>query len=335
MSENPAPSYKEALAAVSDVLHRYDRFILAGHVDPDPDSICSLLALEWALTEMGKVAVAVSPDQPPPTLKFLPRQERIRRPHEVDPRDWQVLIVIDCDLPRSGAAAAWADQVELVVNIDHHVTNSATAPVLLLNTEAAAAGEIIYHLIQELGLSLPEETAILLYTAILTDTGSFRFSNTNARVLRIAADLVDKGADPAVIASEMYDTRPWSYMQMLRRVLATLDCSADGRIAWIILGEADLLEAGMRQEESEGLIQFPRMIQGVEVAILFREVGPREVRVSFRSRNKVDVSRLAQSFGGGGHARAAGCTIKLPLAAACREVLTKTEAFLAEAAAGR
>ncbi len=321
--------YLAQLPVVARLLQANDRYLLACHIDPDPDCIGSMLALDWALRSLGKRSLPVSPDPLLPQWRFFPGQERVRFPREVAPEDWDVLVAVDCEVGRTGPVAEWAQRASLVVNIDHHVTNPGEAQVMLLNAEAAATAEIINDLIKQLGLQLAREPAILLYAALMADTGAFRFNNTNARVLRLAAELVEKGAPPDVIAREIYDTRSWAYVQLLRRVLGTLERGAGGRSAWATLSADDLAAEGVRKEESEGLIQFPRMIEGVEVAMLFREIGPEEVRISFRSRSVVDVSRLAQEFGGGGHAQAAGCTVHLPLAAARELVIRRVEEIIA------
>lgn len=316
-------AYRAQLQAAAAVLKKEDHFLLTCHVDPDPDCIGSMLALDWAIRSMGKQSLPVSPDPLLPQWQFFPWQDRVRAPQQVDTDDWEILVVVDCEANRTGPMAVWAKSARLVINIDHHVTNPKQADVMLLNTDAAATAELVYDLIGELGLNLTPPVATLLYAALMADTGAFRFSNTNARVLRLAANLVEKGATPDVIAREIYDTRSWAYVQLLRRVLATLELGCNGQAAWATLSALDMAAAGVQKDESEGMIQFPRMIQGVEVAMLFREIGPQEVRVSFRSRAWVDVSRLAQEFGGGGHARAAGCTISLPLASARQMVIER------------
>jgi phosphoesterase RecJ-like protein len=226
--------------------------------------------------------------------------------------------------------AAWADTAALLINIDHHVTNPGTAAVQLLDPKAAATGEIIYDLLQELQLEPDTAVATLLYAAIMSDTGSFRFSNTNARVLEIAAYLVRSGASPPLVARELYEKHTWGYMKALQSVLQTLNRSEDGRVAWLSVTADTLARHGVRQDESEGLVQYPRMIEGVEVAVVFREIGSEEVRVGFRSKGCFDVSRVAREFGGGGHPRASGCTLHRPLERVRGCVLTRISELLAQ-----
>lgn len=317
-----------SVAAVANALRLGDRFLLIGHVDPDPDCIGSLLALDWALTKLGKKSCPVAPDPVQPTWRFLPGFSRLHLPQEIDPAEWRCLVVVDCELSRIGSVAANADQFAQIINIDHHLTNPQTAPVRLVDPGAAASGELIYQVIDALGVPLDADAATLLYTAIMADTGAFRFSNTSARTLHIAAELVGLGAQPDAIARHIYETHSWGYLQLLQRVLATLDRSADGKVAWITVTADMLAQEGVRKDETEGLVQYPRMVSGVEIALVFREIGPQEVRVGFRSRERVDVSRLAREFGGGGHAKAAGCTIRLPLNQARAAVVMRAQQVL-------
>jgi phosphoesterase RecJ-like protein len=317
------PSLVEQQEAVVRALRSGDRFLLTGHVDPDLDCLGSVLTLDWALRHMGKVSIPFSPDPLAPGWSFLPGSERVRLPGQVNQDEWDILVAIDCDVGRTGPAAEWAKTASGIINIDHHATNPADVQVLLLDPNAAATGQLIHGLVAALGLKLDVSAATLLYAAIVSDTGSFRFSNTSAEVLEVAADLVKHGADPGFIAARLYEAHTWGYIQVLRQVLQTLQQSDDGKVAWATLGAGVLEEYGVSKGESEGLVQYPRMIDGVEVALVFRELGPQETRVSLRSKGPVDVSLLAQEFGGGGHSRASGCTLYLPLADARRRVLAR------------
>lgn len=316
-----------AYRRIVEALSSGDRFLIACHVDPDPDCIGSLLALDWLLERLGKRSQPLSHDGILPQWRFLPRIERIASPREPaawSEETWDALVVVDCEVSRTGSAAAWADRVERVINIDHHVTNPGTGHINLVVPDAAATGAVVYRLIREAGAELDADVATLLYAAIMSDTGSFRFSNTTAETFEIAADLVRHGAQPDVISREIYETRSWEYVRLLGRVLETLQRSPDGSVAWIVLSQEMIREEGARQDESEGFIQYPRMVDGVEVALFFRETESGAVRVGFRSKERVDVSRLAQEFGGGGHPRAAGCTVEGPLEDAVARVVART-----------
>lgn len=307
-------------------IERWDSFLISCHVDPDPDCIGSMLALDWLFEKLGKRSQPLSHDPILPQWRFLPRILRIESPSQsraAQTGDWDALIAVDCELQRTGDAAALAGRVREVVNIDHHVTNPGSGHVNWVRTDAAAAGEIVFDLIQAVGPPLDADVSTLLYAAIMADTGSFRFGNTSARVFEIASHLVRLGARPDIISREIYDTRSWSYVKLLGRVLESLRRSPDGKVAWIRLTRRMIREEGAREDESEGFIQYPRMIDGVEVAIIFRELDDGRIRVGFRSRERVDVSALAQEFGGGGHARASGCTLAGDLADVERRVVER------------
>lgn len=312
---------------VLDGLAAHDRFLIACHVDPDPDCVGTMLTLDWLLEKKGKISAPLSHDPMLPQWRFLPRVERVtraRESHDWKSDDWDALIVVDCEVERTGDAAVWAERVGTVINIDHHVTNTGTGSINLIRPQAAAAGEILYEIVDAAGVPLDRHAATLLFAAIMADTGSFRFGNTTSEVFAVASRLVKAGAEPDIISREIYDTRSWSYVRLLARSLETLGRSEDGRVAWISLTNQMLREERARRDETEGLIQYPRMIDGVEVAIIFRELDESDdVRVSFRSRERVDVSALAQEFGGGGHERAAGCTVRGPLKAAQDRVIAR------------
>ena len=322
MRADPGVDLRRRLSAVAEVLRRHDDFAVMGHVDPDLDSVGSVLALTAALQLLGKRAVAVSPDAPPAAWSFLPGFDRLRV-GEAAPFSVQVAVVVDTEVTEKRLGRAWplARAAQLRVNLDHHDTNPASAEVAVVEPSAAATGEIVYHLVRELEVPLAAEVAVPLYAAILTDTGSFRFSNTRAETFRIAAALVEAGVDPAEVASRVYDTRPWAYMRLLGQLLAGMRRTEDGRVAWMELTREMAEGSGLSGGELEGLVQYPRMVDGVEVALLFKEMGPRQTRVSLRSQRYVDVAALARQFGGGGHLRSAGCTVPLPLQEAVQQVV--------------
>ena len=317
------------LRKVTEVLREGDRFLVAGHIAPDFDCVGSVLAVDWALRQLGKTSVPVVAGPVSPKWDFLPHRHRLRPLETVRRHEWDNIVVVDGDLGRAGLAAEWIQTARSVVNIDHHPTNSSGPEAnLLLVPEASATGELIYDLIVYLGLSFDAEVATLLYTAIVSDTGSFRYNNTTERALRLAADLVKLGAKPAHVAEHLYQQRSWSYVEFLKRALQTLERSEDGQAAWLTLSYDLLSETTAYPEETEGIIQYAQMIAGVELAVVFRETEPGEVRVSFRSRSRFDVSALAREFGGGGHVRAAGCRLRLPLEQARQAVLARVAEIL-------
>jgi phosphoesterase RecJ-like protein len=318
----------DKLSELMPVLKTRDHFLVVGHVDPDADCVGSMLALTWALRQLGKRCDPISSDPIPGNCSFLPGAKDILRANDVDPDDYQVLVVVDCEPNRTGLVASWNSRFDCIINIDHHITNVSTAPFVWVDPVAAATGELIYSLISRLGLTLSQDAADMLYTAIAGDTGFFRFNNTTKRVMHIAAELIGCGVKPDIISRHLNETHSWAYMQLIRQVLGTLERTPDGRVSWIHISSDMLAAAGMQWSETDSLVQYPRMLAGIEVALILREIWPNEIRVGLRSQSYVDVSKIAGVFGGGGHQRAAGCTIHLPYKEALAALLKVIEAAL-------
>ncbi|HKB26560.1 MAG TPA: bifunctional oligoribonuclease/PAP phosphatase NrnA [Methylomirabilota bacterium] len=302
------------------------RALMLGHVHPDADVLGTLLALGLALEGRGWSVAYGGPHPAPGALGFLPGIERYRRLGEVG-GPFDVAVLTDC--PNAERTEGLIDQARraarLTVNIDHHPDNRRYADVNWLDVEAAATGEMVYELLDTLGAPLTPAIATNLFTAIHTDTGSFRYSNVTARTFRIAAALVAAGADPAFVASSLYERRAPDALRWLGESLARVEVSDGGRLAWLALPADAVPETFVQAEE---LVNYPRSIATVRVACLFRELGG-DVKVSLRGKGDVDVQRIAAQFGGGGHRNAAGCTVPGPLADAQRAVLTAVRAALA------
>ncbi len=315
-------------AAALDCLRRGQRFALMLHVRPDGDSIGSSLALGLALRRLGKTAVLVRADDLPANLLFLPGIEEFVHYSEVG-GEFDAAVFLDCgDLDRIGPAKILVERARRLVNIDHHPSNQRFGDVNVIEPRAAAAGEVAHALIRELGVSLDFPIACALYVALITDTGSFRYENTSAATHEIAAELLRAGVKPAEVARAVWEDRSLSSLRLLQAALAALEVSGDGRLAWTTLTREDFQRAGAHSLESEGIVNYPRTLRGVEIAALFLEEAPGEVKVSLRSNRRVDVSLIASHFGGGGHARAAGCTIRAPLAEARELVLARAREAL-------
>lgn len=322
-----------SLAAVVSALKHHESFLVTSHVHPDGDAVGSVLAMGWVLRRLGKKVRLVLPERVPAAYAFLPGQELIVTPDEVAPGaagDPTVGVVVDCsDLDRLGSVRDLLPAGSLVVNLDHHLQNEFPKPKYV-RTEAVATGELLYELIAELSLDLDCETATCIYTALLTDTGSFRFANTTAETLRIASELLTYGVSPSCVAEQVYDVKPLNSVRLLAEVLATLQVSPCGQVAWLEMDEAMLDRHGVDASETEGVVNYARTIAGVKIGALFRGVGPSRTRVSWRSRPGYDVSRLAGLFGGGGHANAAGCDIPYPLKEAVQAGVTAALAAVRE-----
>lgn len=316
----------DPMVRAAEALRAGSRVLLACHVNPDGDTMGSALALGLALRRAGKDVTLVSPDEVPLPYRFLPGSDGFL--NAVPEGDHDVSVALDCDgLNRLGPAAPGVRRAACVIEVDHHTGNDRFGDIVVVDPTAAATGEIIFALLRLLALPILPDVATNLYVALLTDTGSFRFANTTARSLRIAAELVDCGADPFRIADHVYETRSYPATLLLGRALASIGLSQDGRIAWGRLTARDFEEVGATDAETEGIVNHLRAIAGVRVAVLFREVNGK-VRVSLRSREPVDVAAVARVFGGGGHRVAAGCTLPTPLAQAERRVLDEVRKAL-------
>jgi phosphoesterase RecJ-like protein len=312
-----------SLRRVAEMLAAANRIVITAHIHPDGDSLGSMLALYAPLAAMGKQVLLLLDDDVPAVYGFLPGADLIARP--AGKTAAELLVVLDAsDADRIAGVAECVGAPML--NIDHHISNTKFADYWYIDSQAAATGEIILDLLHMMKIEVTADMAVNLFTAIATDCGFFRYANTSAATLRHAADLIDRGAEPHVIAEQL-ETKPLSSIMTLRSVLGSLEIHAGGRIAAVTV-EPETGENGA--ETTEGYINYPRNIEGVEIAVMFKPVDDSATRVSFRSR-RCDVSRLALAFGGGGHARAAGCTVGSGLADAKEQILRAAERLLAEA----
>lgn len=282
--------------------------LLLGHANPDGDQLGSLIGLGMGLAGAGWRVTMAGPHPVPEPLRFLPGSERFE--HWTAPRGpFEVVIVCDCPDPeRTGGLLEGArGSATAVVNIDHHPDNAGYGSVNWIDVGASATGEMVFDLMETLGLKITREVATNLFAAIHTDTGSFRYANASAKAFRTAAELVARGADPALVAAHLYETRSRESLALLGRLLAKVEVSADGRVAWLALEEGSVPEAFVQAED---LVGYPRSIQTVKVAVLLRETGHGRVKVSLRGKGEVAVNAIAARFGGGGHANAAGCVVE-------------------------
>ena len=305
----------EALALLGG---RGGRALMLGHVHPDADVLGTLLALGLGLESRGWQVVYGGPHPAPAILGFLPGVERYRVLDTLD-GSFDVAVLTDC--PNPDRTEGLIDQARRasrrIVNIDHHPDNRRYGHVNWVDPRAAATGELVYELLLALGLTVSPGMAIDLFTAIHTDTGSFRYSNVTPDTFRIAAALVEAGADPALVSNHLYEHRAPGALRSLAEVLARVQVSKDGRVAWISLPGGSVSEDFV---EAEDLVTYPRSLGSVQVACLFRERDGR-VKVSLRSKGEADVQAIAAKFGGGGHRNAAGCSVEGSLEGATRDVL--------------
>jgi phosphoesterase RecJ-like protein len=317
------------LARAAAALGAAPSVAVVSHVNPEGDAIGSVLAAVLALRGAGKRTGAFNADPAPPGLQHLPGVAELRREVPRD-RPFACYLVLDtADLPRTGGLLDGRPRDAVVLNVDHHPGNTRFGDVNWVEPGASSAGEMVYRLLREMALPILPDVAANLYAAILTDTGGFRYGNTTAESLRVAAELVTAGAVPETIAQGLVANRDPREWRLLSEVLAGLTVTAGGRVAWIEVTAAARQRAGVGLEVTEDFIQYPRNLAGVRLAVAFKEISADEVRVSLRSYGEVDAARLAGAFGGGGHRNAAGCTVRDGLAAAKAQVLAAAEALWA------
>jgi bifunctional oligoribonuclease and PAP phosphatase NrnA len=297
-----------SLREISAELRKSGPTLLTTHIMPDGDSIGSLLGLGLSLRAAGCDVTMFSADDVPARYTFLEGSRQIKT-QALPAAAYSRVVVLDCS-DHLRIRPIW-DKVKdkYIINIDHHPTNDLFGTMNYVDSAAGATGEIVYFLLQEMGLNLTPDVAAALYVAIATDTGSFKFENTTPRTHRISAALLEAGVKPQDISPQVFDLRSREAIFILRAALASLEFSQDGKVAWMVLNEEDMQESGAKDEHLEGAVNFAKNIEGVEVGLLFRAKDDGTVKVGLRSHN-MDVGSVAQSLGGGGHARAAGCSLE-------------------------
>ena len=324
------------LKAIADALRRHDRFLVVTHENPDGDALGSLLAATLALRQLGKDAVMYLAGRTPLPREyaFMPLGELVREP-PADAAD-RVLLAVDCAKEdRIGDEAALA-RAPLVLDIDHHHDNTRFGDLNLIVADASSTGEVLRDVFAELGVDLTPELAEPLYIALVTDTGRFQYANTTPKALRLAAELVDAGADIHAVFQEVYESVEFAKLKLLARALDRAEVLEGGRIVVSHLLRSDFTEVGASEPYSEGIIDYLRMVEGAELAALIREQlndGADAHKGSLRSSiDELDVSAIARRFGGGGHRQAAGFSTDLSLPEIVEQI---RDGFLAQRAASR
>ncbi len=302
--------------------------LLSVHKNPDGDALGSQLALMRILEQAGKTVHAHNLDPVPDIYQFLPGRERITSGGSVT-GSYDALVVLDAEPPRTGLFSG-VYPARVLINIDHHITNPREWPLTWLEPEATATGEMIYVLANAMQAAIDRETALLLYTSIFTDTGSFRYTNTTPESMRIAAELVEKGADPWLVTENVYESYAYRRIKLLGLVLVGLERSADGRIAWVVVTDEMYRQTGTSAQDTDNFVNYVRSVKGVEIAMLFRQTGATQYKISLRSKGRVDLSGMAQSLGGGGHKNASGGVLDGSFEDVKKKVLTAAERILRE-----
>lgn len=306
----------DPVAAILAVLRQGERFLVCSHSRPDGDALGSMLAMGMLLTQMGKRADLVSADRIPTIYRSLPGAADIRTALRVH-GPYDAVILLECD--DIGRAKLRGLDRFFLINIDHHVSGRPYANLNWIDCAAASVGELVHRLVKAAGATVTPEMATCLYTTVLTDTGGFCYGATKASTFELARELVVAGADPISIAQEVCFSTATSKILLLGAALSNL--TREGRIAWLFVTHQDMVRTCAAEEDCEGIVNFALCISGVEAAVFLRELPDRRLRLSLRSKGKINVAATAEKLGGGGHETAAGCTLEGPLPRALESIL--------------
>lgn len=310
------------LADIALAIDHAEHVLICGHVLPDGDSLGSMLALGLVLEKLGKRVTMGGADRAPSIYGFLPGVDRYVAGGP-PAGAYDTFIVLDCSVPErlgSGYQELLSSGM-VVINLDHHTGSRSFGTYRYIDPAAGAVGEIILDLFDLMKVDIPIEAAICLYTAIVTDTGSFQYENTRPHTHRRVAKLLEIGVPAAQINQKLYEEKPKVVLDLLGLALGTLSLSPCGKVCWMTVTRKLLSSAEAEDEHTEGLVNYARSIKGVQIGILFREIEDGDFKISFRTKGIVDANRLAAMFDGGGHQRAAGCVMRGNLAEIQGEVV--------------
>jgi phosphoesterase RecJ-like protein len=298
----------ETIQNIVEVIRSSHSFLLTTHEGPDGDAVGSSLALASLLRKSGKDVVVYYRDPVPDLYRFLPGSDRVHS--GIPDRDFDVAFVLDIgELRRAGDEFCRFSRIGQTINLDHHLACETFGSLNLIDSAAAATGVLVYRISRSLGYVLDAETALCLYVSIITDTGSFRYSNANREAFAIAGELIECGVNAWDVAEQLYENQPRKRLELLARCLATLEVIKGGLAASVTVTLDMYVATGAGAELTDGFVNYPRSIRGVEVAIFFRQLEERRIKVGFRSKGKVNVAVFSAALGGGGHHNAAGCTL--------------------------
>ena len=315
---------------IINIINNSKSFLIASHENPDCDAIGSVLALNYALRNLGKNTYCYNRSGVPQHLRFLPGYEIIKNYLEKKDNYFDAVFILDsADMSRVGNEIedlVRDSQLKNYVIIDHHKTNTIKFGCTYIDVNAASTGVLIYRLLSDLKVEINQDIAKCLYTTLVGDTGSFQYSNSNAEAFSVASNLVKHGADPEEISTELFESESENKIRLLSLILETLELHNNNTIATLYATKKMYRETHTGREDTEGVVNFARSIKGVKVAMLFKEEsdGHNELwKVSIRSKSDTDVTRVAQQFGGGGHQKAAGFVVNGNIEQAKKQVLSK------------
>ena len=311
------------------------RVLVVSHAHPDGDALGSLIAMGLSLEAMNKTVTIYNESPIPAVYRFLPSIDRVVQ-QLPSTRAYDTAVVLDCgDLNRIGSSASRISTIPMIINIDHHMTNTGFGHEQYIDTSACATAEILYRLFNRMEIPFSKDIATLIYTGILTDTGSFRFSNTNQAAFTICEKMVDFGVDPYTIAKHVYGTYSLGRIKLLNLALDSIEISENGLLSMMTLTRDMFVETGTHPEDVDGMINYAKRIQTVKVAVLIQQdlngsghsIQPGLLHVSLRSDGSVDVAQIASDFGGGGHLSAAGFSVESTIPGLKSRLVALAETF--------
>lgn len=295
------------LSQVVELIENKQKFGITTHIKPDGDGVGSSLGLCWLLRSLGKSAEVIVRGEIPIAYRNLPGADEIRDVEAVD-KEYDAVFVIECsDLERPGIKGL---DGQFTVNIDHHATSAHFGTINWIDSTASAVGEMIYNLCKAIGGRVTREIAECVYMALVTDTGSFHFSNTTDRTLKVASELIKAGVRPAEISEAVYNNYPWSRIELMRQVLGTVKRDESGKVASLRQTLEMRQNSGAVDGDNNGFVNIPLAAREILAVVYMREIGSNQYRVSLRSKGDINVARVAERYGGGGHRNAAGLRVE-------------------------
>ncbi|MCL5773158.1 MAG: bifunctional oligoribonuclease/PAP phosphatase NrnA [Firmicutes bacterium] len=311
---------------ISEILKTKEKFIILPHVYIDGDDLGSMLALGRAIGKIGKSVLRFIPEPIPEIFTFLPDIEYIS--HKAPPGSYDAAILLECtDLQRLPAGVDIKKIAKTIINIDHHPDNKFYADFNWVDPGASAVAEMVYFLIKDMDVELDYEIAINLYTAILTDTGGFQYSNVTSRTHEVISQLLSIPIKTDEVYRKVYHEKSPNVLRLQGKVMANLELSDEGKIAWSYITKDMLEQYAVDEGDTQNFVEEINQIRGAQAVLFFKEIDAKKIKVSLRSSG-VPVNKIAAFFGGGGHLRAAGCTVEAPLEEAVKQVVSKTREYL-------
>lgn len=302
---------------------------IASHVQPDGDNIGSMLSLGLALRKLNKNVFLLKSDDIPLDFKFLPNIDLIKDYEDIGEID--IFIALDSsDEARLGKNKNLLRKAKLILNIDHHISNTNFGHINIIDKDASSTGEMVFDFIKSMNIDIEKDIATCIYTAISSDTGSFMYDNTSAKTHEIAAELIRIGIAKEDINIHLYQSKSLERTKLFIKAMSNLEFYFENKVAITMVTQEMLKESNAKMEDTEGIISFVRGISPVELAVLLKEFSENEVKVSMRSKRYIDVAEICLAFGGGGHIRAAGCTINTSLNEAKSMIIDEIKNYLGD-----